>query len=61
VKLLTRISAFFAWNVVRQRDGFMYLKNAVTGQRRCHWDGSAWGPLRSGDVSYGPFGRQVVD
>jgi hypothetical protein len=32
--------------------------------RTCRWDGNAWGHIdysfmRSGDVSYGPFGRQV--
>jgi hypothetical protein len=36
----------------------------VTGQRTCRWDGNAWGHIdysfmRSGDVSYGPFGREV--
>ena len=59
--LLARLSALLAWNVVRQHGGYTYFENAVTGQRRCHWDGSAWGHLRSGDVSYGPFGRQVFD
>ena len=64
MKLLARIGAPFAWKVVRQHDGYSYLENAITGQRRCHWDGSVWGHIdysfmRPGDVSYGPFGRQV--
>jgi hypothetical protein len=50
---------------VLQHDGYIYFENAVTGQRRCRWDGNAWGRveynfMRSGDVSYGPFGREVV-
>ena len=62
MKLLARIRAPFAWKVVRHHDGYIYL--AVTGRRTCRWDGSGWGRvdhafLRSGDVSYGPFGRQV--
>jgi hypothetical protein len=49
---------------VRQHDGYTYLENAVTGRRTCRWDGSGWGRIdhkfmRSGDVSYGPFGRQL--
>jgi len=53
-----------AWKVVRQHDGYTYFENAVTGRRSCHWTGSVWGHIdysfmRSGDVSYGPFGRQV--
>jgi hypothetical protein len=64
VKLLLWICAPFAWKVVRQHDGYIYFENAITGQRRCHWDGSVWGHtdysfMRSGDVSYGPFGREV--
>lgn len=66
VKLLAWICALFAWKVVRQHDGHTYFENAVTGQRRCHWNGSAWGHIdynfmRSGDVSYGPFGREVFN
>jgi hypothetical protein len=66
VKLLTWSRASFAWKVVRQHDGYTYFENAVTGQRNCRWDGSAWGHIDyefmcSGDVSYGPFGRQVFD
>ena len=26
-----------------QHDGYIYFENAVTGQRRCRWDGNAWG------------------
>jgi hypothetical protein len=64
MKLLARIGAPFAWKVVRQHDGYTYFENSITGQRRCHWTGSVWGHIdykfmRSGDVSYGPFGRQV--
>jgi hypothetical protein len=49
-----------------RHDGCTYFENAVTSQRRDRWDGSAWGCvdysfMRSGDVSYGPFGRQVFD
>jgi hypothetical protein len=66
VKLFAWICAPFAWKVVRQYDGYTYFENAVTGQRRCHWTGSVWGRIdykfmRSGDVSHGPFGRQVFD
>jgi hypothetical protein len=62
MKLLARIGAPFAWKVVRQHDGYTYFENAVTGR----WDGNGWGHvdynfMRSGDVSYGPFGRQVFD
>ena len=64
MKLLAVIRAPFAWKVVRQHDGYTYLENSVTGRRTCHWTGSVWGCMdykfmRSGDVSYGPFGRQV--
>ena len=64
MKLLARIGAPFAWKVVRQHDGYTYFENSITGQRRCNWTGSVWGHIdykfmRSGDVSYGPFGRQV--
>jgi hypothetical protein len=51
----------FAWNVVRQHDGYTYLETAVTGQRRCPWDANVWGHRRSGDVSCGPFGRPVFE
>jgi hypothetical protein len=66
VKLLGWIGAPFAWKLVRQHNGYSYFENAVTGRRRCRWDGSGWGHvdysfMRSGDVSYGPFGRQVFD
>jgi hypothetical protein len=49
-----------------RHDGCTYFENAVTSQRRCRWDGNGWGCvdysfMRSGDVSYGPFGRQVFD
>ena len=45
-------------------DGYTYSENALTGQRSCHWTGSVWGHIdykfmRSGDISYGPFGREV--
>jgi hypothetical protein len=65
MKLLARIGAPFAWKVVCQHDGYTYFENAVTGRRRCYWDGSGWGHvdynfMRSGDVSYGPFGREVI-
>ena len=43
MKLLAWIRAPFAWKVVRQCDGYTYFENAVTGRRRCHWDGSVWG------------------
>jgi hypothetical protein len=64
MKRLAWIRAPFAWKVVRQHDGYTYFENAVTGQRTCRWDGNAWGHIdysfmRSGDVSYGPFGREV--
>ena len=64
MKLLGWIRAPFAWKVVRQHDGYTYLENAVTGQRQCRWNGSGWGHIdynfiRSGDVSYGLFGREV--
>ena len=64
MKLLARIGAPFAWKVVRQHDGYVYTENAITGQRRCHWTGTVCGHMdykfmRSGDVAYGPFGRQV--
>jgi hypothetical protein len=67
VKLIAWICAPFAWKVVpHQHDGYTYFGNAITGQRSCRWDGSTWGRtdynfMRSGDVSYGPFGRQVFD
>jgi hypothetical protein len=66
VKLLAWIGAPFAWKLVRQHNGYSYFENAVTGRRRCRWDGSGWGHvdysfMRSGDVSYGPFGGQVFD
>jgi hypothetical protein len=66
MKLLAWIRAPLAWEVVRQHDGYTYFENAVIGQRRYHWHGNAWGRIdykfmRSGDVSYGPFGRQVFD
>ena len=66
MKLLDWFRAPFAWKVVRQHDGYTYFENAVTSQRQCHWTGSAWGHIdyafmRSGDVSYGPFGREVYD
>jgi hypothetical protein len=66
VKLLAWIGAPFAWKLVRQHNGYSYFENAVTGRRRCRWDGSGWGHvdysfMRSGDVSYGPFGRQIFD
>jgi hypothetical protein len=57
MKLLARIGAPFAWKVVCQHDGYTYFENAVTGRRRCYWDGSGWGHV---DVSYGPFGREVI-
>jgi hypothetical protein len=65
MKLLAWIRAPFAWKVVRQHDGYTYFENAVTGRRRCYWDGSGWGHvdysfMRLGDVSYGPFGREVI-
>jgi hypothetical protein len=65
MKLLAWIRAPFAWKVVRQCDGYTYFENAVTGRRRCHWDGNVWGQIdygfmRSGDDSYGPFGREVI-
>jgi hypothetical protein len=59
VKLLARISAFFVRNVVRQRTGYRYFENAGTSQARRDWGGNVWGHMRSGHVSYGPFGRQV--
>jgi hypothetical protein len=64
VKLLSWISAPFAWKVVRQHDGYTYSENVVTGQRRCQWDGNVWGNIdhafmRPGDISYGPLGREV--
>ena len=64
MKLLAWICAPFAWKVVRHHDGYIYSENAVTGQRDCRWDGNAWGHIdhrfmRSGDVAYGPLGRQV--
>jgi len=64
MKLLARIGAPFAWKVVRQHDGYTYFENSITGQRRCNWTGSIWGHIdykfmRAGDVSYGPFGREV--
>jgi hypothetical protein len=65
VKLPNWIRAPFAWNVVRRDDdGYACLENVVTRQRRCRWDGSAWSNIdctfmRTGDVSYGPFGREV--
>jgi hypothetical protein len=65
MKLLARIGAPFAWKVVRHHDGYTYFENSITGQRSCRWDGSAWGHIdykfmRLGDVSHGPFGREVV-
>jgi hypothetical protein len=64
MKLLARIGAPFAWKVVRQRDGYTYFENSITSQRSCRWDGNGWGRvdynfMRSGDVSDGPFGRQL--
>ena len=64
MKLLAWIRVPFAWKVVRQYDGYTYFENAVTGRRTCRWDGSGWGRIdhkfmRSGDVSYGPFDRQL--
>ena len=64
MKLLARIRAPFAWKVVRQHDCYTYLQNAITGQRSSRWDGNGWGRvdynfMRSGDVVYGPLGRQV--
>jgi hypothetical protein len=64
VKLLAWICSPFAWKVVRQHDGYTYSENALTGQRSCHWTGNVWGHIdykfmRSGDISYGPFGREV--
>jgi hypothetical protein len=66
MKPLARIRAPFAWKVVRQHDGDTYFENAITGRRSCCWDGNGWGRvdynfMRSGDVSYGPFGREVFD
>jgi len=66
VKLLAWIGAPFAWKLVRQHNGYTYAENTVTGRRSCRWDGNGWGHvdysfMRSGDVSYGPFGRQVFD
>jgi hypothetical protein len=65
VKLLAWICAPFAWKVVRQHDGYTYFENAITVQRSCRWDSSRgridYNFMRSGDVSYGPFGRQVFD
>jgi hypothetical protein len=66
MKLLAWIWAPLAWKVVRQHDGYFYFHNAIAGRRLCRWNGSAWGRvdynfMRSGDVSYGPFGRQVFD
>ena len=51
---------------MREHDGYTCFENAITGRRRCYWTGSVWGHIdnrfmRSGDVSYGPFGRQVFD
>jgi hypothetical protein len=65
MKLLAWIRAPFAWKVVCQHDGYAYFENAITGRRRCHWDGSVWGHIdynfmRSGDISYGPFGPEVI-
>ena len=64
MKLLTWFRTPLAWKLVRQHDGYTYFENAVTGRRSCHWTGSVWGHIdysfmRSGDVSYGPLGRQV--
>jgi hypothetical protein len=64
VKLVAWIRAPFAWKVVRQRDGYTYFQNAISGQRSCQWDGYTWDYIdykfmRSGDVSYGPLGREV--
>ena len=64
MKLLAWICSPFAWKLVGQHDGYIYFENAITGRRSCHWDGSVWGQvdtgfMRSGDVSYGPFGREV--
>jgi hypothetical protein len=65
VKLLAWIRVPFAWKFVRQHDGYTYLENAVTGQRSCRWDGNTchvdYKLMRSGDVSYGPFGREVFN
>jgi hypothetical protein len=65
MKRLAWICAPFAWKVVRHCDGYTYFENAITGRRRCYWDGSVWGHIdysfmRLGDVSYGPFGRDVI-
>ena len=65
MKSLMWICSPFAWKVVRQHDGYTYFENAVTGRRRCYWDRSGWGHvdcnfMRSGDVSFGPFGREVI-
>jgi hypothetical protein len=64
VKLLAWICSPFAWKVVHQHDGYTYSENSITGQRSCRWTGSVWGHIdnkfmRSGDVSYGPFGREL--
>jgi hypothetical protein len=66
VKILAGICAPFAWKGVRQYDGYIYFQNAITDQHSCRWDGSTGGRVdhnfrRSGDVSYGPFGRQISD
>jgi hypothetical protein len=65
MKLLARIGAPLAWKVVRQHDGYTYFENSITDQRSCRWDGSAWGHvdynfMRSGDISYEPFGRRTL-
>jgi hypothetical protein len=65
VKLFAWICAPFVWKVVRQRNGYTYFENAVTGRRRCRWDG-IWDHvdysfMRSGNVSCGPLDRQVFD
>ena len=65
MKLVAWICAPFAWKVVRQHEGYNYFENAVTGQRRCCWDGSPrcypdYKFLRLGDICYGSLGREVL-
>jgi hypothetical protein len=64
MKLLAWILAPFAWKVVRQHNGHPFVENTARGRRSCRWDGNGWGYvdssfMRSDDVSYGPFTRQV--
>ena len=66
MKLLAWICAPFAWKVVRQHNGYTYFENAVTGRRTLPLGRQRLGRVdysfvRSGDVSYGPFGCQVFD